>query len=66
MNLANLLVRQALQHPGRNAIYNGTAPHATYSEWAARSAALAGRLLDSGLLPGDRVLLFMRNHPRYL
>jgi long-chain acyl-CoA synthetase len=23
-------------------------------------------MLDSGLLPGDRILLFMRNHPRYL
>ena len=66
MNLANLLVRQALQHPDRTAIYNGTAPHASYGQWAARSAALARRLLDSGLLPGDRVLLFMRNHPRYL
>ncbi len=66
MNLANLLVRQALQHPDRTAIYNGTAPHASHARWAARSAALARRLIEAGLLPGDRVLLFMRNHPRYL
>ncbi len=66
MNLAHLLLRQARQQPGRNAIYNGTAPHATYGQWAARSAGLARRLLDSGLVPGDRVLLFMHNHPRYL
>jgi len=27
---------------------------------------LAIRLREAGLSPGDRVLLFMRNHPRYL
>jgi long-chain acyl-CoA synthetase len=66
MNLANLLLRQALRHPDCAAIYKGTALHATYGEWAARSAALARHLIEAGLLPGDRVLLFMRNHPRYL
>jgi len=66
MNLANLLLRHALQHPDRTAIYSGTSPHASYSQWAARSAGLARQMRDSGLLPGDRVLLFMRNHPRYL
>ncbi len=66
MNLADLLLRQALQHPDRAAIYNGTASHASYDQWATRSAALARRLIEAGLLPGDRVLLFMRNHPRYL
>jgi long-chain acyl-CoA synthetase len=33
---------------------------------AARSAGAARRLRAGGLVPGDRVLLFMRNHPRYL
>ena len=66
MNLAHLLVRQALQHPDRTAIYSGTSSHASYAQWAARSAGLARQMLDAGLLPGDRVLLFMRNHPRYL
>jgi long-chain acyl-CoA synthetase len=66
MNLAHLLVRQALQHPDRTAIYSGTSSHASYARWAARSAGLARQMLDAGLLPGDRVLLFMRNHPRYL
>ena len=66
MNLAHLLVRQALQHPDRTAIYNGSVPHASYARWAARSAGLARRLIEAGLVPGDRVLLFMRNHPRYL
>jgi long-chain acyl-CoA synthetase len=66
MSLAHLLLRQARLAPGRTAVFNGTQPWATYGEWAARSAALAQRLRDAGLAPGDRVLVFMRNHPRYL
>jgi len=66
LTLAHLLVRQARQSPDRPAILHGTHVHATYGEWAARSAGLAQRLRGAGLVPGDRVLLFMRNHPRYL
>jgi long-chain acyl-CoA synthetase len=66
MPLAHLLLRHALEHPQRAAIYNGTQLQATYRDWACRSAGLAQRLRDAGLVPGDRVLLFMRNHPRYL
>jgi len=66
MSLAHLLVRHALQSPHRPAIFNGTQLHASYGQWAARSAGLARRLRDEGLAPGDRVVLFMRNHPRYL
>lgn len=66
MSLAHLLVRHALQSPDRPAILNGTAIHATYAEWATRSAGLAHRFREAGLAPGDRILLFMRNHPRYL
>ena len=66
MSLAHLLLRHAQQTPDRAAIFNGTALHATYGQWLARSAALAQRLQASGLKPGDRVVLFMRNHPRYL
>jgi long-chain acyl-CoA synthetase len=66
VSLAHLLVRQAQQTPERAAIYNGTTLHATYGQWAARSAALAQRMQAAGLAPGDRVVLFMRNHPRYL
>ncbi len=50
----------------RPAIFCGSECHATYGEWAARSAGLAGRLRLAGLAPGDRVLVFARNHPRYL
>lgn len=64
--LVALLARQARLRPGELAIYEGTQPHASFAQWADRSAALAQRLRAADLQPGDRVLLFMRNHPRYL
>lgn len=66
MSLVDLLIRQARQQPERAAVFRGTALHATYGQWAARSAGLAQVMRQAGLEPGDRVLLFMRNHPRYL
>ena len=66
MTLADLLLRQAHCAPDRSAILSGTRPHATHAEWAARAAALARRFRQGGLRPGDRVALYMRNHPRYL
>ncbi|BCO26021.1 long-chain-fatty-acid--CoA ligase [Rhodoferax lithotrophicus] len=66
MSLVDLLIRQARQQPECAAVFSGTALHATYGQWAARSAGLAQGMRQAGLLPGDRVLLFMHNHPRYL
>ncbi len=66
MNLAHLLQRRAQEHPDRAAIFHGTEAVATYAQWGQRSARLAARMRHAGLQPGDRVLLFMRNHPRYL
>ena len=66
MNLANTLRRIALADPQRPALYEGNRLRCTYGELAARSARLAGALRAQGLEPGDRVLLFMRNHPAYL
>ncbi|MET0964009.1 MAG: AMP-binding protein [Noviherbaspirillum sp.] len=66
MSLAHLLVRHARLTPDRPAILCGAELHATHGHWAARSAGLAARMRDAGLAPGDRVVLFMRNHPRYL
>ncbi len=66
MSLAHLLARQASLQPHQPAVFHGTRCWSTYGQWADRSAALAQRLLASGLSPGDRVLLFMHNHPRYL
>jgi long-chain acyl-CoA synthetase len=66
MTLVPLLLRQARCRRGSTAILSGATPWASFGQWAARSAGLAQRLRDAGLTPGDRVLLFMRNHPRYL
>jgi len=66
MNLAHLLQRQAAAWPQRPALLQGPRLHADHATWAARAARLGGRLRAQGLAPGDRVLLFMRNHPRYL
>ena len=66
MNLAHLLQRQALQSPDRHAILEADRLYATYGQWANRAARLGAALQAQGLQPGDRVLLFMRNHPRYL
>ena len=66
MSLVQLLIRQARLHPQRPTIFNGTMLHATTGQWAARSAGVAQRLREAGLVEGDRILLFMRNHPRYL
>jgi long-chain acyl-CoA synthetase len=66
MNLANTLRRIALAHPGRPALYEGTRLLHTYGDLGARVARLAAGLRARGLAPGDRVLLFMRNHPAYL
>ncbi len=66
MNLAHLLHRQAAQSPHRTAILEGAKLHASYGDWALRSARLGAALRAQGLQPGERVLLFMRNHPRYL
>lgn len=66
MSLAHLLLRQARLDPGRAMVFHGSEPHASAGQWAARSAGLAQRLRAAGLAPGERVVLFMRNHPRYL
>ena len=66
MNLAYLLLRMARQHPQRPALFHGTTAVANYGEWAQRSAHLATQFEQAGLQPGDRVALFMHNHPRYV
>jgi len=66
MTLAHLLVRQATLRPDSAAVFHGTHAWATHGQWAARCAGLAQRLHAAGLQPGDRLVLFLRNHPRYL
>jgi long-chain acyl-CoA synthetase len=66
MNLAHLLERAARRDPARPAIFSGHEPSATHGQWAERSARVGAHLRAAGLRPGERVVLFMRNHPRYL
>eukprot|EP01035_Chromulina_nebulosa_P058597 gene58597-80242_t len=66
MSLVHLLLRQARQSPASAAILHSTGAWATHGQWAQRSAGLAHRMGAAGLVPGDRVVLFMHNHPRYL
>jgi long-chain acyl-CoA synthetase len=66
LNLAHLLQRMARQFPDRAAIFHGTQAVATYAQWAQRCAHLAQQFQDAGLQPGERIALFMHNHPRYL
>ena len=66
MNLALSLQRIARMDPRRPALYEGAQQLHDYGALADRVARLAGGLAARGLTPGDRVALFMRNHPAYL
>ena len=66
MTLAHLLLRQARAQGDRAVLFEGAAPRGSYRDWAARSAGAAAKLRAAGLVSGDRVVLFMRNHTRYL
>jgi len=66
MNLAHTLLRVARADPSRPALYEGDRLLFDYAGLADRVARLAGTMLAGGLVPGERVALFMRNHPAYL
>jgi long-chain acyl-CoA synthetase len=67
MNIAHWLERTAKRSPTAAALYTGTRLYADYSELARRASAIARYLtVDCGVLPGDRVALFMWNCPQYL
>lgn len=66
MNLAQSLQRMALADPRRPALYEGNRLVRDYGVLAQRAARLAAAFQAAGLQPGDRVALFMRNHPVYL
>ncbi|MFN7043134.1 MAG: AMP-binding protein [Acidovorax temperans] len=66
MNLACALQRIALKDPARPALFHGEALLWDYGTLAERAACLASSLRARGLQPGDRVALFLRNHPAYL
>lgn len=67
MNLAHLLLRSARSAGDRPAVYLGTELLFDYATLATRAAALGQALTQRyALRPGDRVGLFMSNHPSVL
>ena len=67
MNLADWVQRHGRRRPDSPAIANGDDVHATWAEFASRTAATAGGLQqDLGAMAGDRVAIVMRNRPEYL
>ncbi|MBO6604736.1 MAG: AMP-binding protein [Roseicyclus sp.] len=66
MNTAHWLLRTAGVAGDRPALMRGAKPVASYAEFAARAGALARALADGGLMPGDRIGIFMTNCPDYL
>jgi long-chain acyl-CoA synthetase len=66
MNVAHWLQRQAAARGTMPALFHGTQCVADYAGAQARASAFAGGLSARGIGPGDRVALFMTNHPDYL
>jgi long-chain acyl-CoA synthetase len=66
MNVALWLQRQALRQPEAVGILHGERVLATYAQWYARVQALAAHWQGQGLVPGDRVAIYLHNHPVYL
>ncbi|MDF2466699.1 MAG: AMP-dependent synthetase [Ramlibacter sp.] len=66
MNLAQSLLRVARADPRRPALFEGRRLLRDYGALADRVARLASAFHAAGLKPGDRVALFMHNHPAYL
>jgi long-chain acyl-CoA synthetase len=66
MNLAQTLLRVALADARRPAVYEGCRVVRDYGTWAERAARLAAAFRSAGVQPGERVAIFMRNHPSYL
>lgn len=66
MNLGNWLARTAAKHGDRPALFLGREQVADYASFHRRVASMAGALISSGVRPGDRVALFMKNVPDYM
>lgn len=66
MNLAHTLRRIAAAEPGRPALFEGDRLLHDYGALARRAGRLATGLRARGWKPGDRIVLFMHNHPAYL
>jgi acyl-CoA synthetase (AMP-forming)/AMP-acid ligase II len=64
MNRAAWVERHARRRPGDPALAEGERVHASWGQFAARTAGGAADLRDHfGLSPGGRVAIVMRNRP---
>lgn len=66
MTPAEWLRRAAAHRPDAPALMLGETVVATYGEWAATAARIAGTLHARGITPGDRVALSLPNSVTYL
>ncbi len=67
MNLASWVARHGRRRPDAPALADGDSVHATWGQFAERTASAAtGLRSDLGLTTGDRVAVVMDNRPEYL
>ena len=66
MNIGQWLQRVAQVSPDRSALFLGKEMIATYGQFHDAACRVAGWLARQGVLPGDRVAIFMKNCPEYL
>lgn len=66
MNIGSWLARTATVRPDRPALFLGRDCVADYAAFHARAVRVADWLAAQGVLPGDRVAIFMKNCPDYL
>lgn len=66
MNIAHWLERSALLHPEREALFSGNQYIADYHDFDHYARLVASGLHARGVREGDRIAIFMGNHPDWL
>ncbi len=66
MNIGLWLMRAAHARPDAPALFHGEELITDYAGFHDRAARVAGWLQAQGVVPGDRVAIFMKNSPDYL
>lgn len=66
MNIGHWLARRAASDPARPAIFHGEGVICTYEELHKSACRVAAGLLAQGICAGDRIGIFMDNHPDWL
>ena len=66
MNIAQWLTRRAASDPERGALFHGEGQRCTYSAFHEGAGRIAAGLRVRGIAAGDRVGIFMDNHPDWL